>query len=276
MKRKKASIILLLPRPVVLLLFLLTITFRMAASLSCVARYAVRSSSSPLSFSLVISSGSVVDFAHRGSPDSKGGKATAAAIVNAANEGCLGGGGVDGAIGDAGGPALLADRMKLPVLNGRGDVDDDGSSSGSSSVSSGGGGGGIRCRTGDAVITGPGRYGTLGVPYVIHAVGPNYMMFGNDLARGDAMLRGAYRSSMERAREAKLEAVAFSLISSGVFRGRHSKREVLKIGVEAIITGFDPYDELREVHLCAFSAAEEELLRDICEEIGLAKEENGE
>ena len=262
-----------------ILLLLVLLEIRMAASLSCVARYAVVRSSSSSSagtaalrpFSLVISSGSVVDFVYGNSGDT-----TRAAIVNAANEACLGGGGVDGAISDAGGPTLLADRLRLPILNsdgaggggtcGNGDDDNNSGSSGSSGY-----GGDIRCRTGDAVITGPGRYGTLGVPYVIHAVGPNYMSYGTNLAEGDELLRGAYRNSLERAKEAKLEAVAFSLISSGVFRGRHSKREVLKIGVKTI-TAFDPYDELKEVYLCAFNAAEERLLCDICEELGLAKE----
>ena len=80
-------------------------------------------------FNLVISRGSVVDFSHN---------TQSSAIVNAANEGCLYGGGVDGAIGDAGGPTLLEDRMNLPQLQP-----------------------GVRCQTGSAVSTGPGTYGSL-------------------------------------------------------------------------------------------------------------------
>jgi len=246
-----------------------------AAGLSTIARYAIRSSASNPSklFSLVISGGSVVDFTH--SDRSK------AAIVNAANEACLGGGGVDGAIGDAGGPNLLRDRMALPLAAE-----------------------GVRCPTGRAVMTGPGQYGELGVGYVVHAVGPNYMTYdyagrsddscessdnhnrNSNYAEGDALLRSAYVDSMRRAAEHGLEAVAFSLISSGIYRGRHSKKEVLQIGVEGIANRFvseiigqgngDVIGQgmcaLKEVHLCAFNAEEARLLCEICEELGLERE----
>ena len=108
--------------------------------LPTIARYAIRSSAgSSKLFSLVISRGSVVDFTY-GPPSM-----TKAAIVNASNEVCLGGGGVDGAISAAGGPNLMHDRLRLPF------VADDGPSCR-----------GVRCPTGAAVITGPGEYGDLG------------------------------------------------------------------------------------------------------------------
>ena len=74
-----------------------------ACSLARVATFRVKSK---VAFNIVISRGSVVDFAH---------KTQSAAIVNAANEGCLGGGGVDGAIGDAGGPNLLQKEVNFPM-----------------------------------------------------------------------------------------------------------------------------------------------------------------
>ena len=114
---------------------------------------------------LTVAQGSVVEFA---SPFG--------AIVNAANEGCLGGGGVDGAITKAGGLPLALDREALPLL-----------------------GRGMRCPTGGAKLTGPGTYGSLGVPYVIHAVGPNYMYFDeeNDVATPNQLLRSAYQQSLD-------------------------------------------------------------------------------
>ena len=75
------------------------------------------------------------------------------AIVNAANEGCQGGGGVDGAITTAGGPEMAAARAALPVIKSRMH--------------------GARCRTGSAVVTTGGR---LNATHCIHAVGPNYNM----------------------------------------------------------------------------------------------------
>jgi O-acetyl-ADP-ribose deacetylase (regulator of RNase III) len=164
--------------------------------------------------------------------------------VNAANESCLGGGGVDGAISSAGGPRLLADRKALPIV-----------------------GPGIRCKTGNAVITGPNSYGELHASHVIHAVGPNYAHCKH-LNEGDELLSSAYTSSMACAESAHIEAIAFSLLSAGVFRGSRSLRKVLKIGIDALYN-FKGYAELREVHLCAFQDKEIDVLLDIADELGL-------
>ena len=80
--------------------------------------------------SLILLKGSVVHFA---------GKTDKAAIVNAANAGVLGGGGVDGAISAAGGHRLYEDRLKLPVVEKHGEYE-------------------MRCHVGSAVVTGPGDY----------------------------------------------------------------------------------------------------------------------
>lgn len=150
---------------------------------------------------LIICKGSVVDF----DGDS---------IVNAANEGCLGGGGVDGAISARGGRALMEARYNLPIVPGTR---------------------GVRCPTGGAVLT---VGGNLRAKYCIHAVGPMFYLFGSDTKsqdEADKLLKGAYKESLERANEKDLTNIGFSLLSSGIFRGSRSLEDVLRIGIEAIV-----------------------------------------
>ena len=179
--------------------------------------------------------GSVLDFAAPSSSSSSQ-PPRIGAIVNAANEGCLGGGGVDGAITTAGGDALRQDRNALPILGGR--------------TSKHRSGAAIRCRTGDAVLTGPApnqsNYGALQVPYVIHAVGPAYFQYEN-FAVPDLLLRSAYQHSLERccttttgdaddtnSGRSTITDVGFSLLSAGIFRGDRTLEEILTISLTAI------------------------------------------
>jgi O-acetyl-ADP-ribose deacetylase (regulator of RNase III) len=108
------------------------------------------------------------------------------AIVNAANAGLRGGGGVDGAIQRAAGPELLrACRRLYP----------DG------------------CPTGEARITD--AYGITNARHIIHAVGPVYA--SRDAERCERQLRGAYSYSCELALEAGDSSIAFPCISCGVY-----------------------------------------------------------
>ncbi|MGD9680207.1 MAG: O-acetyl-ADP-ribose deacetylase [Candidatus Obscuribacterales bacterium] len=108
------------------------------------------------------------------------------AIVNAANSSLMGGGGVDGAIHRAGGPAILEECKTVRSLNGK-------------------------CPAGGAVITGGGN---LKAEYVIHAVGP---IWRGGESNEDATLRSAYRKSLELASQYRVGRVAFPSISTGAY-----------------------------------------------------------
>ncbi len=155
------------------------------------------------------------------------------AIVNAANRSLRGGGGVDGAIHRAAGPALL-DACR--ALDG--------------------------CETGHACIT-PGF--ALPAPWVIHTVGPVWR--GGD--HGEAtLLASCYRESLRLARAQRLRHVAFPAISTGVYR--FPKRAAAEIAVAALVEAEADFERLI---LCAYSDEDQALYRQTLEAFGASYEE---
>jgi O-acetyl-ADP-ribose deacetylase (regulator of RNase III) len=120
------------------------------------------------------------------------------AIVNAANSGLAGGGGVDGAIHRAGGPTIMQECRKI---------------------------GG--CPTGEARIS---SGGNLSARYVIHAVGPIYR---NGVSGEDFLLANAYRNSLKLAVEYSISSVAFPSLSTGAYR--YPVRDAAKSALSTII-----------------------------------------
>lgn len=150
------------------------------------------------------------------------------AIVNAANATLRGGGGVDGAIHRAGGPAILAECVEL---------------------------GG--CETGEAKATGAGR---LAARYVIHTVGPIWQ----DGDHGEEhLLEACHRNSLKLAAELGCRSVAFPSISTGVYRFPLDR--AAPIAISAVVDALIELPQIERVRFVlfdqdTFSAFEQALL----------------
>lgn len=152
------------------------------------------------------------------------------AIVNAANTGLTGGGGVDGAIHLVAGPQLAAECATL---------------------------GG--CATGEAKITGGYR---LPAKRVIHAVGPIWRGGG----QGEpAQLAGCYRRSLALARAENLASIAFPAISTGVYG--YPPALAAQVAVGTVSEALRGDDRFERVVFCCFSAASADLHRRALETI---------
>lgn len=143
------------------------------------------------------------------------------AIVNAANSSLLGGGGVDGAIHRAGGPAILEACRHLRATTYRQGLP-----------------------TGEAVLT---TGGQLPARYVIHTVGP--VWHGGHKQEPELLAR-CYRSSLRLAAENNLTSVAFPGISTGIYG--YPKPEAARIAVREVQQFLAQHEQPQEVVLVAF------------------------
>ena len=142
------------------------------------------------------------------------------AIVNAANSGLRGGGGVDGAIHRAGGPGIMRELDEIRANSGG-------------------------CPTGSAVVT---TAGALPAQYVIHAVGPIYQ----DGQHGESgQLASCYHKCLELAEERGVRTVSFPAISTGAYG--YPANEAAEIALDSVAQHFMQTDSgVREVMFILF------------------------
>ncbi|HSN61094.1 MAG TPA: O-acetyl-ADP-ribose deacetylase [Ferruginibacter sp.] len=141
------------------------------------------------------------------------------AIVNAANTSLMGGGGVDGAIHRAGGPAILEDCRKIVAKQGG-------------------------CKTGEAVIT---SAGNLPSKFVIHTVGP---VWNGGKKNEEAKLADCYKNSLLLAVKHNCKTVAFPNISTGIYG--FPKQLAAEISVKTIAEFLLSNNNIEEVLLVCF------------------------
>ena len=142
------------------------------------------------------------------------------AITNAANSRLAGGGGVDGAIHRAGGPAIMAECDKIRREQGG-------------------------CPTGQAVIT---TRGDLYADHVIHTVGP---IWEGGMSGEPELLASCYRQSLKLAVENELKTIAFPSISTGVYGYPMEKAAI--VAIETVTLFLEENEEFKEVRFVLFS-----------------------
>jgi O-acetyl-ADP-ribose deacetylase (regulator of RNase III) len=156
------------------------------------------------------------------------------AIVNAANSGLMGGGGVDGAIHRAGGPAILEECKQIRAERGR-------------------------LPTGEAVIT---TGGNLKARHVIHTVGP--VWHGGNREEAD-LLASAYRESLKLAIDRGLKSVSFPSISTGAYG--YPVEPAARVVLQTVIDFLAQDDSLAEVVFVLFDSRTYRVYADTLQEL---------
>lgn len=146
-------------------------------------------------------------------------KVTVDAIVNAANSSLLGGGGVDGAIHKAGGPAILEECRKIRARQGG-------------------------CKTGEAVIT---TAGNLPAQYVIHTVGP---VWQNGQKGEKELLRLAYYNSLKLAEENNITSISFPNISTGIYG--FPREQAAPVAIQTVQNFIRPHAIIQKIVFVCF------------------------
>ena len=153
-------------------------------------------------------------------------------IVNAANSSLMGGGGVDGAIHRAGGPAILDDCRKIIARQGK-------------------------CKVGEAVIT---TGGLLPAKYVLHTVGPVWN--GGNKNEADK-LANCYTNSLQLAVDNNLTTIAFPNISTGIYG--YPKNEAAGIAVRSVTSFLEKNSQIKKVIFVCFDEENLALYKSLLE-----------
>ena len=155
------------------------------------------------------------------------------AIVNAANNSLLGGGGVDGAIHRVGGPTILEQCRKL---NG--------------------------CETGEAKIT---SGGNLKAKYVIHTVGP---IWHNGRNKENEFLASCYKKSLQVAEENNITSISFPSISTGAYR--FPLERAAKIALQTVISYLKKETKIKEIYFVLLGEDNFNTYKKVLEELLLS------
>ena len=153
-------------------------------------------------------------------------------IINAANTGLKGGGGVDGAIHRAAGPSVLEECRKI---------------------------GG--CKTGEAVIT---NAGGLKAKKIIHTPGP---VWHGGSSKESELLKNCYKNSFDLAKNNNLKTIAFPAISAGIYG--YPVEKAARVAISEGLAHVDEFDEI--IYIC-FSSGDYEEYKKVYEELVKSKQ----